>query len=364
MTSKLRIALVAPLAESVPPKMYGGTERVASYLAEELVEQGHQVTLFASADSVTQAELVACCPRGLRGDAEVDDPLAWHLLMLERLYGRVDDFDIVHSNVHYLPYSTMRRLDKPLISTMHGRMDLAEYGPLYDEFSDMSLVSISYAQRQPVPQAKWTQTIYHGLPLDLYSFEPDPDDYLAFVGRISPEKRVDAAVEVARRAGMPLKIAAKIDDNDSAYFEEVIEPLFDDDIVEFVGEIDEQQKQAFLGQAAALVFMIDWPEPFGLAMIEAMACGTPVIARRCGSIPEVVDHGVTGFVCEDVDEAVEAVGQLDALRRETVRETFERRFSAQRMARDYVSVYRDVMLDYHSGRLARPDFERRQDRRL
>ena len=352
MASKLRIALVAPLAESVPPKKYGGTERVASYLAEALVRQGHEVTLFASGDSETSAELVACCPRALRTDPDVEDPLALHMLMLEELYQRIDDFDIVHSNVHYLAYSAMRRLHKPIISTMHGRMDVPEYGPLYNQFAEMPLVSISYAQRRPVPEANWVQNIYHGLPLDLYGYQPMSDDYLAFVGRVSPEKRVGAAIDIAERTGMPLKIAAKIDDADRAYYEREIEPRIDGDLVQFVGEIGEDEKREFLGNAAAFLFMIDWPEPFGLAMIEAMACGTPVIARRRGSIPEVVDHGVSGFVCDDIDDAVDAVERLDALDRATVRETFERRFSAERMARDYVTAYREVMLTYHSAALA------------
>lgn len=351
MASKLRIALVAPLAESVPPKGYGGTERVVSYLAEELVRQGHDVTLFASGDSETSAELVPCCPRALRTDPDVEDPLALHMLMLEKLYRRIDDFDIVHSNVHYLTYSAMRRLPKPIVSTMHGRMDIPEYGPLYAEFGEMPLVSISYSQRRPVPEANWVQTIYHGLPLDLYDYQPLDGDYLAFVGRISPEKRVDSAIDVAERTGMPLKIAAKVDEADRGYYEREIKPRIDGELIQFVGEIGEDEKREFLGNAAAFLFLIDWPEPFGLAMIEAMACGTPVIARRRGSIPEVVDHGVSGFVCDDLDDAVEAVERLDALERSTVRETFERRFSADRMARDYVTAYREVMLTYHSAAL-------------
>lgn len=351
MASKLRVALVSPLAESVPPQKYGGTERVVSYLTEELVRQGHQVTLFASGDSQTEAELVACCPRALRTDESVTDQLALHMLMLERVYQRLDDFDIVHSNVHFLTYSAMRRLGKPMLTTIHGRMDLPEYNALYEEFSETPLISISYSQRRPVPEGNWVQTIYHGLPLDLYEPRYDGGDYLAFVGRVSPEKRVDAAIDVAVRAGMPLKIAAKIDRVDREYFEAVIEPRLEHDLIEFVGEIDESEKQDFLGNAAALLFMIEWPEPFGLAMIEAMACATPVIARRCGSIAEVVDHGVSGFVCDDEDEAVDAIGRLDTLRREVVRETFERRFSVARMARDYLTAYREVMLTYHSAAL-------------
>ncbi len=352
MASKLRIALVAPLAESVPPKGYGGTERVVSYLTEELVRQGHDVTLFASGDSQTRAHLVPCAPHGLRTDDGVGDPLVYHMLMLEQVYQRIEQFDIIHSNVHYLPYSAMRRLPKPLVSTMHGRMDLPEYPALYEEFAEMPLVSISYAQRRPVPRANWVQTIYHGLPLDLYTDEHHGQgEYLAFVGRISPEKRVDSAIELALRSGVPLKIAAKVDEADRAYYEREIAPLLDHDLVEFVGEIGEADKADFLGKALAFVFLVDWPEPFGLAMIEAMACGTPVIARRRGSIPEVVDHGVSGFVCDDIDDAVAAVDRLHSLSRDTVRQTFERRFSVARMARDYVTAYREVMLTYHSSAL-------------
>lgn len=352
MASKLRIALIAPLAESVPPKAYGGTERVVSYLTEELVRQGHDVTLFASGGSETRAELVEGAPHALRLDDEVDDPLVWHLLMLEKLYRRIDEFDVVHSHVHYLPFSMMRRLDKPMVTTMHGRMDLNEYEPLYEEFSEMPLVSISYAQRRPVPAANWADTIYHGLPVETYQPVEGQGDYLAFLGRVSPEKRLDTAIELAQRTDRPLKIAAKIGEADRPYFETHIEPLIDGDVIEFVGEIGEDDKEEFLGRAAALVFMVDWPEPFGLAMIESMACGTPVIARRRGSIPEVVDHGVSGFVCEDLDDAIEAVGQLDALDSRTVREAFERRYSAGRMAREYTALYRQVVLDHQTSALA------------
>ncbi|MFW5967271.1 MAG: glycosyltransferase family 4 protein [Persicimonas sp.] len=348
----MRIALVAPLAESVPPKTYGGTERVVSYLTEELVRLGHRVTLFASGDSQTEAELVEGAPGALRLDDSVEDPLVWHMLMLERLYERVEEFDIIHAHLHYLPYSIMRRLGKPMVTTVHGRMDFDEYRPLYEEFSEMPLVSISYSQRRPLPMANWVGTVYHGLPLDAYRLETG-GDYLAFLGRISPEKGVESAIEVAQRTGMPLKIAAKVGRRDRAYFEQRIRPRVDGRHVEFVGEIDEEQKRSFLGEAAALLFLVDWPEPFGLAMVEAMACGTPVIARRRGSIPEVVDHGISGFVCEDVDEAVEAIERLDVLDPQSVREAFERRYSARRMARDYAALYREVMLDYQASALSR-----------
>lgn len=353
MASRLRIAQVAPLAESVPPRAYGGTERVVSYLCEELVEQGHEVTLFATADSRTRARLVGCCPRALRGDGEISDPLAYHILMLEKLYQQIERFDIIHSHVDYLPFSMMRRLKKPMLTTMHGRMDLGEYKPLFKEFSDASLVSISFSQRRPLPGANWAQTIYHGLPVGAY--QPGPGgDYLAFLGRMSPEKKVDDAIKVAIRSGVRLKIAAKIDPTERAYFEREIAPLLAHELVEYIGEIGEAEKVEFLGRARALLFMVDWPEPFGLAMIEAMGCGTPVIARRCGSIPEVVDEGVTGFICDGVNEAVEAVGKLDQLRRETVRQTFEHRFSARRMARDYVVAYREAILNQQVKSLPAP----------
>lgn len=344
MASKLRIALLAPLAESVPPRGYGGTERVVSYLCEELVSQHHQVTLFASGDSQTGAELVAGSPRALRANAtRPAAAMAWYMLMLEALYQRVDEFDIIHSHVDFLPYSMMRRLAKPVLTTMHGRMDLAGLEPLYQEFEEMALVSVSNAQRDPLLAAPWVDTIYHGLPAGLYS--PGPGgDYLVFVGRMSPEKRVDVAIDVAVRAGVPIKIAAKVDPGERAYFEQEIEPLLDHKLVDFVGEIGETEKKALLKGACAFLFMVDWPEPFGLAMVEAMACGTPVIARRCGSIPEVVDHGVSGFVCDGVAEAVEAVGALKELDRGVVRQSFEQRFSAARMARDYLVAYREQLL--------------------
>lgn len=365
MASKLRIALVAPLAESVPPKTYGGTERVVSYLTEELVGLGHHVTLFASGDSRTDAELVEGAPGALRLDDRVEDPLVWHMLMLERLYERIEEFDIIHGHLHYLPYSMMRRLGKPMVTTVHGRMDFDEYEPLYEEFSEAPLVSISYSQRRPLPMANWVDTVYHGLPADAYRLQAG-GDYLAFLGRVSPEKGIESAIEVADRTEMPLKIAAKVGRRDRAYFEDQIRPHIDGRRIEFVGEIGEERKRSFLGRAAALLFLVEWPEPFGLAMVEAMACGTPVIARRRGSIPEVVDHGISGFVCEDVDEAVDAVERLDALDPESVREAFERRFSARRMARDYAALYREVMLDHQVSALSRlgpsfPDRDRPDD---
>jgi glycosyltransferase involved in cell wall biosynthesis len=339
----MKIAQVAPLYESVPPQLYGGTERVVSYLTEELVRQGHDVTLFASGDSVTAADLVPLCERSLRLDPDVVDPLTYHVLMLEKVFQRAHEFDIVHFHIDYLHYPLSRAYGEPNVTTLHGRLDLPELGVLYDEFGDMPVVSISDAQRIPLPHARWIGTIYHGLPLDLYDFHPGPGDYLAFVGRISPEKRVDRAVEIARRAGMPLRVAAKVDKVDRDYFEEEIAPLFEDPLVEFVGEIGEAQKNDFLGNAHALIFPIGWEEPFGLVMVEAMACGTPVVAYRKGSTPEVVDEGVTGYLVDTIDGAARAVERAGGLSRERVRRHFERRFSAARMARDYVRIYRRIV---------------------
>jgi glycosyltransferase involved in cell wall biosynthesis len=337
----VRIAQVAPLYEAVPPKYYGGTERVVSYLTEELVRQGHQVTLFASGDSVTAAELVPICPQALRLDQQVVDRLAPHIVQLERVFQSAHRFDVVHFHTDYFHYPLSRRLGVPQVTTLHGRLDMPELACLYDEFRDMPVVSISDAQRAPLPQADWLATVHHGLPPDLLSCRERPGDYLAFVGRISPEKRIDRAVEIARRAGMRLRIAAKVDAADRDYFR-TVEHLLKDPLVEFVGEIGEADKGEFLGNALALVFPIDWPEPFGLVMIEAMACGTPVVAWRCGSVPEVIDEGVTGFVVGDLDAAVRAVGRCAGLDRRRVRQAFDRRFTAARMARDYLAVYRRV----------------------
>jgi glycosyltransferase involved in cell wall biosynthesis len=338
----VRIAQVAPLYESVPPKLYGGTERVVSYLTEELVRQGHEVTLFASGDSITRAELVPACPRALRLDEACVDRLAPHFVMLERVLRQAHRFDVIHFHIDYLHYPLSRRQSVAHVTTLHGRLDLPELPALYDIFPDVPVVSISDAQRRPLPQANWQATVYHGLP-DTLRLRERPGDYLAFLGRISPEKRVDRAVEIARRAGMKLKVAAKIDAVDRDYFRAEVEPLFRDPMVEYVGEIGERDKGEFLGNAHALLFPIDWPEPFGLVMIEAMACGTPVVAYRRGSVPEVIDDGVTGFVVEDVEEAVLAVAKAGFLDRARVRRVFDERFSAARMASDYVAVYRRLI---------------------
>ena len=340
----MRIAQVAPLAESVPPQGYGGTERVVSYLTEELVRQGHQVTLFASGDSVTAAELVPCAPRALRLDNEVIDPIAHLVTELELVAARAADFDVIHWHLDYFHFPLSRRLGVPNVTTLHGRLDIGDLQPLYREFSEMPVVSISNDQRAPLPNANWVATVHHGLPPDELQPRYEPGDYLAFLGRISPEKRADRAIEVARRAGFPLRMAAKVDDSDREYYAERIQPMLDASHVDFIGEIGGSDKEAFLQHAAALLFPIDWAEPFGLVMIEAMACGTPVIAYRSGSVPEVVADGVSGFVVDDIEGAVDAVGRLGSISREGCRRSFEERFTAERMARDYLALYDHLVL--------------------
>jgi len=334
----LRIAQVAPLSESVPPKLYGGTERVVATLCDELVRQGHEVTLFASGDSRTSATLVALCPTALRLSAS-PDPLAVHLHMIEQVAQRSAEFDIVHFHIAPLHFSVARRLEVPHVTTVHGRLDLPVVAPLYSEFSDIPLVSVSDVQRLPLPRLKWVSTIYHGLPGRDLSFHPEPGSYLAFLGRIAREKRPDRAIAIAKACGAPLKIAAKVDPADVGYFESEIKPLLDDPLVEFIGEISETEKGEFLGHARALLFPIDWPEPFGLVMIEALACGTPVVAFRGGSVGEVIEHGVTGFVVDDLDQAITAAGRVDALDRGVCRDAFDERFSATRMTDDYIQIY-------------------------
>jgi glycosyltransferase involved in cell wall biosynthesis len=336
----VKIAQVSPLFESVPPKLYGGTERVVSFLTEELVRQGHDVTLFASGDSVTAARLVPCSAQALRLDPGCVDQLAHHVRMIEEVYARADDFDVIHFHTDYLHFPISRARGVCHLTTLHGRLDIPDLVPLYETYREMPVVSISDSQRAPLSFANWVGTVYHGLPRDLLTFHPEPGRYLAFLGRISREKRVDRAIEIATRVGMPLKIAAKIDKADRAYYEEIA-PLFDNPLVEFIGEINEAQKDEFLGNASALLFPIDWPEPFGLVMVESMACGTPVVAFRCGSVPEVMRHGVSGFVVNGMDEAVKATEQAVMLSRRRCRDYFEQRFTAPRMARDYVGVYED-----------------------
>ena len=335
----MKIAQVAPLFESVPPKAYGGTERVVSYLTEALVELGHEVTLYASGDSQTQAKLVPIVEQSLRLNPSNPDWLMWHTVMLDQVFAEADDFDVIHFHVDYLHYPMVRHCPTPCLTTMHGRLDLPDLAPLHRHFREQGLVSISNNQRLPLAGSRWLSTVYHGLPEDLYQFHPKADDYFAFVGRISPEKRVDRAIAIAKACGVKIRIAAKVDRADRAYFDRDIAPLLDDPLVEFVGEIGEDAKGDFMGNAKALLFPIDWPEPFGLVMIESMACGTPVIAWRCGSVPEVIDHGVSGFIVDDMDEAIAAARKIDSLDRKVCRDTFERRFSSHRMAARYLEVY-------------------------
>jgi glycosyltransferase involved in cell wall biosynthesis len=341
---QVRIAQIAPLTESVPPELYGGTERIVSYLTEELVRLGHDVTLFASGDSSTSARLVSCSDAALRLDPSVKDPLPYYVMMLEEVRQRADQFDVLHFHIDLLHAPLIHDFADRTVTTMHGRLDLPDLKPFYDTFGDLPLVSISHNQRRPIAAADWVGNVYHGLPRDLLPFrEQAGDGYLAFVGRITPDKRPDRAMEIAGRAGLPLKIAAKVDKVDQDYWNEVIEPMVRaHPHVEFVGEVNEQEKIDFLGNARALLFPIDWPEPFGLVMIEAMSCGTPVIAFNHGSVPEVIDEGLTGMVVETVEQAAEAVKRLDSLDRKAVRATFERRFTAERMAADYVEVYRSL----------------------
>ncbi len=338
----MRIAEIAPLHEAVPPKLYGGTERVVSFLTEELVALGHDVTLFASGNSRTDATLEAVWPKALRLDPGVRDTVAPHMLMMEAVRQRADEFDVLHFHLDYWPFSLFSRQRVPFVTTLHGRLDLPELQPVFATFPDIPVVSISDAQRRPLPQARFIATVAHGLPETLLTPQPVKPEYLAFLGRICPEKCPDRAIRIARRCGIPLKIAAKVDRADQEYFEHVIRPLLDGPGVEMVGEIGDAQKPDFLSGAMALLMPIDWPEPFGLAMIEAMACGTPVVAFNRGSVPEVIDDGVSGFIVEDETGAVAAIRRIETLSRHAVRERFESRFTARRMAMDYLALYREL----------------------
>jgi len=360
----MRIAQVAPLIESVPPKHYGGTERIVSYLTEELVLAGHDVTLFASGDSVTEARLIASCERSLRKNERCKDPVAREVLLLDHVIEHVDEFDLIHFHTGYLHFPACRYLPVPHLTTLHGRLDIPDLVPVFDRFRNEPLISISNAQRKPLSWANWEATIYHGLPKDLFAFQPNQGDYLAFLGRISPEKRVDRAIEIAKRVSMPLKIAAKVDRVDRRYFKRDIEPLLSQSHVEWIGEISDQQKSEFLGNAYALLFPIDWPEPFGLVMIEAIACGTPVIAYDRGSVPEVMEDGVTGFIVKDVEDAAQAVNKVRNLSRSRCRGVFENRFAVSRMANDYVDVYKRLIdRDLKEPKTTRTDaFSRSFDR--
>jgi glycosyltransferase involved in cell wall biosynthesis len=349
----MKIAQIAPLIESVPPRFYGGTERIVSYLTEALVEQGHDVTLFASADSVTQAKLHPCCKEALRLDPDVVDPIPYYMSMLDQVKRRADEFDILHFHIDQFHFPLFNHMATRTVTTLHGRQDLRDLHHLYASFPAMPLVSISNSQRKPVPSANYVSTVLHGLPPSLLSptFHPR-GGYLAFLGRISREKRVDRAIAIARAVGLPLKIAAKVDRADEAYFHNEIAPLLNQPGIEYIGEISEQQKASFLGEAQALLFPIDWPEPFGLVMIEAMSCGTPVLAFRNGSVPEVVQEGVTGSVVTSVSDAIRAVPKVLALDRRRVRRVFEEHFTAARMARDYLDVYRGLLK--HESTVTKP----------
>jgi glycosyltransferase involved in cell wall biosynthesis len=339
----MRIAQIAPLTESVPPKLYGGTERAVSYITEALVDLGHDVTLFASGDSLTSAKLEPVWPRALRLDPGIRDRIAPHMLLMEMVRRQADQFDVLHFHMDYYSFSVFKRQETPFVTTLHGRLDLPEQQPVFDTFNTAPVISISNAQRQPMPQAKWLRTVYHGLPEKLYTPQPVEQRYLAFLGRISPEKRVDTAIRIAQRCGLPIRIAAKVDEADREYFEREIKPLLALPFVEYVGEINDSQKAEFLSGAHALLFPIDWPEPFGLVMIEAMACGTPVVAFNRGAVPEVVDEGVSGYIVEDEIGAVAAVNRISRISRAGVRRRFEERFTSHRMAQEYVQAYQAVI---------------------
>ena len=338
----MRIAQIAPLYESVPPQLYGGTERVVSYLTEELVRQGHRVTLFASGDSRTTARLEIGCDKALRLLGNCLDPLTHHMVLLDKVLAQAENFDILHFHTDYTHFPATRNLRLPCVTTLHGRLDLPELAPLYRHFHQMPIVSISQSQRRPLGRANWVGNVYHGLPADLCKFHSARGEYLAFLGRISPEKRPDRAIRIAQQAKIPLKIAAKVDEADRVYYEEQIKPLLDQPGVEFLGEIDDSHKSDFLGNAYAYLFPIDWPEPFGLTMIEAMACGTPTVAFDCGSVREIIEQDVTGFVVESEEEAVQALTRIDDIDRKKCRSEFERRFTASRMAKDYVTIYKTL----------------------
>ena len=338
----MKIAQVAPLWESVPPKLYGGTERIVSYLTEELVRQGHDVTLFASGDSQTLARLWASSPQAFRSQSEMvnrDVPL---VLMQEQVFGvEAGRFDIIHSHLDFLGFPLSRRCATPVLTTLHGRLDLPELVPMYREYADMPVVSISNAQRLPLPNANWQGTVYHGLP-DLYTFHPTPGSYLAYLGRICPEKRPDHAIEIAKRVGIPLRMAAKIDPHDREYFETKIAPLLDHPLVEYLGEVTDAEKCDLLGNAVAVLCTYDWPEPFGIVLIEALACGTPVLAYRCGSIPEIIEDGVTGFICDNLEGMVTAIDRLPLIQRQRCRDSFKTRFTVERMVQDYLAIYQHM----------------------
>jgi glycosyltransferase involved in cell wall biosynthesis len=340
----MKIAQVAPLFERVPPELYGGTEQVVCHLTEALIDLGHELALFASGDSITRAELIPGCKSSLRLRGKTEkDPIARYIAMLGKLLKNAEQYDLIHFHIDYLHLPILQQLGVPALTTMHGRLDLPELQAVFQQFRSAPVVSISNEQRQPLPWANWVGTVYHGLPGDALSFSPNPEGYLAFLGRICPEKRADRAIEIARRAGLPLKIAAKVDKVDRDYFESVIKPLLREPGVDFIGEIAQEEKSSFLGGARALLFPIDWPEPFGLVMIEAMACGTPVIAFDHGSVSEIIEDGRSGYVVSDLSSAIEAVHRVDSLDRAVCRQTFLESFTARRMAEDYIAFYQRLI---------------------
>jgi len=339
----MKIAQVAPLLESVPPRLYGGTERVVSYLTEELVKQGHEVTLFASGDSLTTAKLHSVVSQAIRLDPNNPDPTAFHILMLEELSRCSPEFDIIHYHIDVIHFLMSRNLLTPHITTMHGRLDLPDLKTIFKSFTDIPLVSISNNQRLPLPQVNWQATVYNGIPMENYTFQKHPGKYLAFLGRISPEKGIEQAIEIAIASGMPLRIAAKIDPNDQHFYETKVKPLLTHPLIDYIGEINEQEKDAFLGNAYAVLFPIQWPEPFGLVMIESMACGTPVIAFNKGSVSEVMVHGETGFIVNTIEQAIESIEQIESICRECCRYIFETRFSSKEMANGYLKVYQQAI---------------------
>lgn len=339
----MKIAQISPLYESVPPKLYGGTERVVSYLTEELVRQGHEVTLFASGDSETRAKLLSPCAESLRLNKQCEDQLVYHMLLMEMVQREIEIFDILHFHIDYLHFPFSRKNSKIHVTTLHGRLDIPDLIPLYQEFTEMPVVSISRVQRDPLPWINWQRTIHHGLPEDLYQLYPEEGKYLAFLGRISPEKKVERAIEIAKRSGIPLKIAAKVDKADIEYFKDTIQPLLGHPLIEFLGEISEKDKGDFLGNAIALLFPIDWAEPFGLVMIESMACGTPVIAYKMGSVPEIITEGVSGSIVNSIEEAVSAVDKINTISRKGCRSEFEQRFTVGTMASNYIRLYETLI---------------------
>jgi glycosyltransferase involved in cell wall biosynthesis len=349
----MRIAQVSPLYERVPPLAYGGTERIVSYLTEELQRLGHEVTLFASGDSITKARLYPGCEKALRLSGCLD-PLPHHIRMLGQVYRQAREFDMIHCHVDYLAFPAARLAETPTVVTLHGRLDLPDLGPLYEEFRDLPLIAISDAQRCALPPASWTTTIHHGLPPDLFRFSPRGGDYLLFLGRICPEKKTDTAIRVACRAGVPLRIAAKVDAVDRGYFEQVVRPLLDHPLIDYIGEVGEERKNELLGGALALLFPIDWPEPFGLVMIESLACGTPVIARPRGSVPEVLRHGETAWLCDSEADMVEGVKHARFLDRARCREEFERRFTVATMTAQYLEVYTSLISRRRASRSGPP----------